>query len=160
MIIDDLWTAHGPSAADLKVLERLGRHRCAFEAVKPVGEHQTTVRDRQLSVLDDMEECVCEEGHAAPALAQAWQVVDELEARFWEDAAETPVPQTRASGSPSRPNPAKAGPPRGRGRSATQIRAAGSASRPNPAGGEDRAAARLRRSTAPKQPAASSPRAA
>ena len=83
-IIDDLFDSHGPSRADLKELDRIGRHRCAFEKILPSGERQATVRNRLLSFLDDMEEMVCEQGHEAPTLAQAWQRVDELEALFWE----------------------------------------------------------------------------
>ncbi len=124
MTIDDLWDSDGPSPADLKVLERLGRHRRAFEALEPAGEHQTTVRNRLLGLLDDMEETLCEEGRAAPALAEAWQRMDELEARYWESAeADPPAPQNRASGSASRPNPTEADRPPGRGRPAPQTRA-------------------------------------
>ena len=91
MIIDDLWDSHGPSRADLEVLERLNRHREAFQPLRPQGEHRITVRNRLLGLLNDMEETVCEEGHAAPSLAQGWQLVDELEALYWEDPAETPA---------------------------------------------------------------------
>ncbi len=37
MIIDDLWDSHGPSRAGLKVVDRLGDHREAFEALRPRG---------------------------------------------------------------------------------------------------------------------------
>ncbi len=84
MIIDDLWDSHGPSPADLKVLERLERHRRPFERLRPDSEHQTTVRNRLLSLLNDMEETLCEEGRSAPALDRGWQQVDELEARYWQ----------------------------------------------------------------------------
>ncbi len=83
-IIDDLFDTHSPSRADLQELDRIGRHRCAFEKIIPAGAHQASVRNRLLSFLDDMEEMVCEQGHDAPALAEAWQRVDELEALFWE----------------------------------------------------------------------------
>ncbi len=85
MIIDDLWDSHGPSTADLKVLERLGRHRRVFEELRPQGEHQATVRNRLLSLLNDMEETLYEEGSSAPSLARSWQWVDELEASYWAD---------------------------------------------------------------------------
>ncbi len=100
--LDDLWDAHGPSAADLKELERLEEHRVAFIEMVPEGEHQTSVWRRILEVLDDMEECLCEEGRGAPALAEGWQLLGELEARLWEQAA----PRTEAPVSPSRPHPA------------------------------------------------------
>ncbi len=110
MIIDDLWDSHGPSASDLKVLERLGRHRRAFEALEPAGEHQTTVRERLLSLLDVMEETVCEEGRSAPSLAEAWQQIDELEKRYWEGEA-TAGEAAAAAPPPSafRPEPAVPG---------------------------------------------------
>ena len=105
MNIDDLWDSHGPSAADLNVLERLGRHRHAFESVRPAGEHQTTVRNRLLSLLDEMEEIVCAEGGSAPALAEAWEQVDELEARYWETghpSSPSARPDSAAQGGPGR----------------------------------------------------------
>ena len=106
MIITDLWDAAGPSPADLNVLERLGRHRRAFEAVKPADEHQATVRERLLSLLDDMEETLCEEGRSAPALAEGWQRVDELEARFWQERPRSGNPSLRP-GFPAQPRRAR-----------------------------------------------------
>ncbi len=102
MIIDDLWDSHGPSPADLKVLERLGRHRRAFQDLTPAGEHQTNVRERLLSLLNDMEETLCEEGRSSPSLAEAWQRIDELEKSYWEGEAAAAPP----SHSASRPEPA------------------------------------------------------
>ncbi len=42
MIIEDLSTAKGPTATELKVLERLGRHRSALEAA-PADEEEAYV---------------------------------------------------------------------------------------------------------------------
>ncbi len=89
MIVDDLWTAKGPTAAELKVLERLGRRRQAFEAVTPADEEDAIVIARANATLDDMEECLCEEGAKAPYLARGWRVLDQLEARL-EDLRNTP----------------------------------------------------------------------
>ncbi len=90
MIIDDLWDCHGPSRADLKVLERIGRHRRAFEDLTPAGEHLTSIRERLLALLDVMEETLCEEGRSSPSLAEAWQRIDELEESYREDEAAAP----------------------------------------------------------------------
>ena len=114
MIIDDLWDSHGPSRHDLEVLERIGRHRRAFQRLRPGDEYQTTVRNRLLDLLDVMEETVCEEGCSAPSLAEAWQRVDELEARYWESARKP---------APAEADPAPAGP---------QALAPFAASRPRP----------------------------
>ncbi len=93
MMIADLFDSRGPSAADQRVLERLRRHRRAFHQLDPDGEHQAAVRERLLGLLDDMEECVYEDGGAAPAVAESWQLVDELEARYWEVPASTAAPR-------------------------------------------------------------------
>ncbi len=65
-------------------LESIRRHRRAFRACRPAGEHQSTVRERLLGLLNEMEEVLREEGRSAPSLAEAWQRVDELEKRYWE----------------------------------------------------------------------------
>ncbi len=100
MIIDDLWDSHGPSPADLKVLERLERHRRPFERLRPDSEHQTTVRNRLLGLLNDMEETLCEEGRSAPALARGWQQVDELEALYWDSTGKKPAEAKLAANDP------------------------------------------------------------
>ena len=87
MITDDLCTADGPSDADLKVLERLASRRRAFEAVEPADEDQARLLARVLAILDDMEECLCEEGHRAPALDEGWRVLDDLDDRLSEPQA-------------------------------------------------------------------------
>ncbi len=92
MTIHNLATARGPSAADLRVLERLGRHRAALEALTPAGEHRAAVLRRLFATLDDMEEALCEEGRGAPLLAEGWQRLDELEARLAEAPARSPAP--------------------------------------------------------------------
>ncbi len=86
--IVDLLHSDGPSRADLKELERLEHRRRDFEELKPEGEHQATVRKHLLDYIDVMEEIVCEEGRHAPFLAEGWQRIEELEARYWEGRAE------------------------------------------------------------------------
>lgn len=90
MIVEDLWTAEGPTTAELKVLERLGRRRQAIEAITPADDGEAYVLARARATLDDLEECLCEEGAKAPALARGWKVLDQLEARL----AERPSVQT------------------------------------------------------------------
>ncbi len=82
MIVDDLWTAKGPAPADLKVLERLAQCRLVFEAFESPDEEEAIVIARALATLDDMEECLCEEGRGAPLIARGWQTLDRLEARL------------------------------------------------------------------------------
>lgn len=97
MIAQDLSLVKGPSLTDLKVLERLGQHRQALEAKTPAGNEEARILARALATLDDMEECLCEEGAKAPDLARGWQVLGQLEARLaqrpatptWHRAAET-----------------------------------------------------------------------
>ncbi len=81
---DDLWTAQGPTPADLQVLARLGRRRRTLEATTPADEEEAAVIARAGTLLDDMEECLCEEGRGAPLLAEGWQRLDDLEARLAE----------------------------------------------------------------------------
>ncbi len=100
-IIDDLFDTHGPSRADLQELERISRHRCAFEKIIPAGAHQASVRNRLLSSLDDMEEMICEQGHEAAALAKAWQRVDELEALFWQSGVSADSDSPREGSRPA-----------------------------------------------------------
>ncbi len=115
MFTDDLSDSYGPSRADLDALEHIEHHRSGFERARPAGEHQNNGRNRLLSLLDDMEEMVCEEGSSAPALAEAWQQVDELEALYWEGAetsAEAERPRKRGGRdsqprSASRPGPVR-----------------------------------------------------
>ncbi len=114
MYIEDLWDSDGPSRADLRVLERLGRHRRTFEDLKPDDQHQATVRELLLSLLDVMEETLCEEGSGAPSLAWGWQRVEELEARYWEgrDAKDAPRRQSAGAAAGSRkPEEASETPP-------------------------------------------------
>ncbi len=92
---EDLLDSHGPSAADLEVLESIARHRRAFGALRPKGQHQTDVRERLLNRLDDMEEMVYEDGISGSALAECWREVDELEALYWQGVAEETAPAAR-----------------------------------------------------------------
>lgn len=96
MMTDDLWTADGPSFADLEVLESLAHHRRGLERIKPQNEHQDSVRNRLLSLLDEMEDLLCEEGHEAPQLAESWERVDELEALYWQ-IGEAPAEKSQPS---------------------------------------------------------------
>ncbi len=82
MITRDLWKAKGPTLAELKILERLGRRRRALEAVTAADGDEAIVIARALATLDDMEECLCEEGRAAPRLARGRELLDQLEARL------------------------------------------------------------------------------
>ncbi len=84
MIIDDPRTTAGPSPAELKVLARLGRHRETLEARTPADQEEAIVIARALATLDDMEECLCEEGTGAPFLTEGWQSLDAFEARLAE----------------------------------------------------------------------------
>ncbi len=108
MTVKDLFDSHGPSRADLEVLERLERHRNAFAAVQPGNRPQAHVRERLLNHLDAMAEVVCEEGHAAPSLEESWQQVDQLEALYWENAS--PRPGTSRRQPPRATEPATAKP--------------------------------------------------
>ncbi len=99
MINDDLWTADGPTASELKVLDRLGARRRALEAIEPEDEHQAHILARLLATLDDMEECLCEEGPDAHVLNEGWHTLDALEERLSEvRPSGTPIahPQTRS----------------------------------------------------------------
>ncbi len=82
MIIEDLWTAPGPSTWDLYALERLARRRAAIEAIEPDGEEQERIRAYLLTAIDLMEECLCEEGRHAALVASGWQELDALEPRL------------------------------------------------------------------------------
>ena len=105
MILDDPWTA-GPTAAELKVLERLGARRQALEAIAPGDEHQAHVLARLFATLDDMEETLCEglvplagsRPDAAPDLAEGWQTLDELEVLLAEPDASTAAGAPTAAG--------------------------------------------------------------
>ncbi len=113
---EDLLDSHGPSAADLEVLESIARHRRAFGALRPKGKHQTDVRESLLCRLDDMEEMVYEDGSSASALAECWREVDQLEALYWRDVAEETAPAARprlsqAAGSPTCPEDPDQAPP-------------------------------------------------
>ncbi len=98
MYIDEFWAARRRSPDNLLAFARIRRHRRAFHACKPDGEHQFTVRERLLGLLDEMEEVVCEEGPWAAFLDEAWERVDELEKSYWEAGPAAP-----AAGSESRP---------------------------------------------------------
>ncbi len=100
MIIRDLWTAKGPTLAELKILERLGRRRRALEAVTAADGDEATVITRALATLDEMEECLCEEGRAAPRLARGWEDLDQLEARLTALQAAAPARRPEGSASP------------------------------------------------------------
>ncbi|MCP3961159.1 MAG: hypothetical protein GY719_25210 [bacterium] len=80
MIIEDLWTASGPSTWDLNALERLGKRRRAIEAAEPADEHQAQIRTHLLATLDLMEEGLCEEGRHAAIVEEGLQVLDAFEA--------------------------------------------------------------------------------
>ncbi len=102
MITRDLWKAKGPTLAELKILERLGRRRRALEAVTAADGDEAIVIARALATLDDMEECLCEEGPRAALLADGWQRLDELEARL----ARTPRPSAPPADLPEARPPA------------------------------------------------------
>ncbi len=83
MIIDNLWTANGPSKRDLSVLERLEQRRIPIEAFEPDNEGLATLRTSLLSTLDFMEECLCQQGHNAPALDEGWRTLELFEPRLF-----------------------------------------------------------------------------
>ena len=56
----------------------------------PTDEADEQVRARALALLEDMEECLCEEGHGARFLADGWRVLDELELRLAQLRAQPP----------------------------------------------------------------------
>ncbi len=109
MIVEDLWTAKGPTATELKVLERLGRRRRALEATPPGGEEEAYLVARALTLLDDMEECLCEEGSRAPDLDRGWHELEQLEECLEEllakPAPSRPVPVPSARGPVARVEP-------------------------------------------------------
>ncbi len=100
--IVDLLHSDGPSRADLKELERLESRRRALEELKPEDEHQVTVRKLLLDYVDVMEEIVCEEGRKAPFLAEGWQRIEELEARYREGTVEAEAREGAATPTPKR----------------------------------------------------------
>ncbi len=93
-MIVNLASAKGPTVADLKMLERLGQRGRAFE-VTPADEEEAYVLARARATLDDMAECLCEEGPRAPDLARGWQVLDRLQARLRQLQA---MPATTGAG--------------------------------------------------------------
>ncbi len=98
--IADRLHSPGPPPADLRELERLEDRRLAFEELKPEDEHQVTVRKLLLDYIDVMEEIVCEEGRHAPFLAEGWQRIEELEARYWEGRVEAEAREDAATPPP------------------------------------------------------------
>ncbi len=105
MSIEDLATTRGPSAAALRLLERLARRRTAIEAVTPAGEHRETVLGCLFATLDNMEEAVCEEGPRSRLLAEGWQRLDELEARLTETSSPPATPARERPEPPRPPSP-------------------------------------------------------
>ncbi len=100
--IADRLHSPGPPPADLRELERLEDRRLAFEELKPEDEHQVTVRKLLLDYIDVMEEIVCEEGRKAPFLAEGWQRIEELEARYREGTVEAEAREGAATPTPKR----------------------------------------------------------
>ncbi len=123
-MIADFIDSRGPSRADLRILERIGRHRRALESQKPEDEHQTVVYQRLMDYFDVMEEVVCEEGPGAPFLVEAWQRVAELEARYSEGPAET-----RDEAGAAAPDPGRQGTASRRRRGSRSRRRSGTARR-------------------------------
>ncbi len=95
-MIVNLASAKGPSGPVLNMLERLARWRAVFAA--PADQQEACVAARALATLDDMEECLCEEGTRAAHLDRSWQVLEGLQARLTQlratapDAAADPLP--------------------------------------------------------------------
>ncbi len=125
-MIVNLTSAKGPTRAVLNMLERLARRRAVFD-VTPADEEEAFVIARALAVLDDMEECLCEEGARAPHLEQGWQVLEGLQERLGHlqatapaavtpaVAAAPPPPLSTTASNRRRPRPAiEARPPAGR----------------------------------------------
>ena len=79
MITDDFWTSKGPTPTELRAVDRLSRHRRALEEMTPTDEAEALVKTRAIDLLEDMEECLCEEGSGARFLAEGWRQLERFE---------------------------------------------------------------------------------
>ncbi len=81
-VSQDLWTAPGPAAEALLLLERLEQRRAVIESCGGSDDASTRLRSHLLATLDLMEEHLCEVGCDAPFLAKGWETLDALQPRL------------------------------------------------------------------------------